>query len=114
MRVICIKGLELWTHIGIPEEERMREQRVLIDVRMELASHERGTGDDLSGSIDYEMVARRVRLLAQSPHRTLEKFGEDIVTALLQEKNAKHIEIILHKFILPGTGEVSVTVARNR
>lgn len=110
--IISIHSLELWTRIGVPNLERAIPQRILANIRVEGAWGVAGATDDLSDTVDYESVYRKVKMLAQGERKTLEKFGEDITAEILKEKKVQRVTVELRKFILPGTREVSLSLTR--
>ena len=57
MDAITIHNLELRTHIGVPEEERAQEQRLLISVEMNVDTASAAKSDDVAQSIDYDRVS---------------------------------------------------------
>lgn len=109
---LTIRDLKLWTHIGVLEEERKREQRILATVTLELMKQGAGESDDIKDSVDYEVIVRAIRELAKSERHTLEKFAEDIARGVLKNKSAERVTVSLRKFVLPGTEDVSLAIVR--
>lgn len=109
---LTITSFELWTRIGVPYEERSREQRILLSVQVELANGGAGTSDELKDTMDYEEITQEIRRLAKGERKTLEKLAEDIASAVLQHPHVARVTVTLRKFILPGTKEVSLTIVR--
>ena len=56
---IELRGLELFGHHGVTEEERERGQRFVYDVELEVG--ERGANDRIEDAVDYREVAATVR-----------------------------------------------------
>ena len=112
MDTITISGLELWTHIGVPEEERALEQRVLVDIVLRADCTEVAKTDDVEQGIDYFAVYNDVRNLAKEERKTIEKLAEDIASYILEHYRPEQIEVVVKKFILPGTEHVSVSIVR--
>lgn len=111
---ITLQGFELWTHIGVPEEERMAEQRIFATVTLEVKDGKGRRSDSLADTVDYEVLYRMIKELAKREHKTLEGFAEEIATMVLKDSRIAHVTVLLRKFILPGTKEASVTITRNR
>jgi FolB domain-containing protein len=108
---LTIHDLTLWTRIGVPDEERSKEQRILAAVSIDVKSGA-GEGDDLMSTVDYEKISKEIRALAREERKTLEKFAEDIARAVLNYPHATRVTVTMRKFILPGTKEVSLTIIR--
>ncbi|HLB34142.1 MAG TPA: dihydroneopterin aldolase [Chthoniobacterales bacterium] len=112
-RVIEIKGLSLMAHIGVPKEERIHAQKLLIDVRCAALLQPEELKDDLSSTVDYAAVSQRLEEIAQERSRhLLETLADEMTIALLTEFQLAWIELKIRKFILPNTEYVAVTVSR--
>ena len=116
MDILSISNLELWTHIGVTEEEREVEQRVLATLTVEVAENKAGKTDDVKDTVNYEEISDAIKEVAlrQAPgeRRTLEKFAEEIAEVVLQHKNVQSVTVELRKFVLPRTRSVSITITR--
>ena len=110
--LLTISDIELRTHIGVPEEERAQEQRLLVSIVMHIDTKKAGESDDLSKTINYEKVRFDVLDLAKKERKLIESFAEDIATMILNEHDAYNVTVTVKKFILPDTKEVSITIQR--
>lgn len=52
MDTITLRDLEVSYHIGVPDEERVHPQRLLISVEMETDITQAAAGDDLNHTIN--------------------------------------------------------------
>ena len=76
MNEICINGLRLNCHVGVPDEERAVIQELLMDVVLRPSASWENLADDLDGTIDYAAVVGDLEeLAAKSPRRLIETFG---------------------------------------
>lgn len=83
---IFLEGVRFYAFHGVNPEERVQGQRFIVDVR--LASDLRGASrtDDLSSTINYSAVYKRVKSIVEgSPRELIETLAEDIATALLTD-----------------------------
>ena len=64
---IELRGLELFGHHGVTEEERDRGQLFVYDVELEVG--ERGANDRIEDAVDYREVAATVRRVADAALR---------------------------------------------
>ena len=109
---IHISTLELWTHIGVPMEERVCEQRIFVSARItckETASQ----SDAITETIDYTEVIDAIKACSTLERKTLEKFAADIADAILAFDRVEHVEVSLTKHILPGTKGITITLSRS-
>jgi dihydroneopterin aldolase len=113
--LIRIVDLEVFAHIGVPEEERRETQRLLISLEMSFASFAPAAKtDDLSRTVNYHDVAQRVRHVAtKRPRKLLETLAEDIATEVLKSYPMQKLVLEIKKFILPDTQYVSVKIERH-
>jgi hypothetical protein len=112
-RIISIQGLEIMTHVGVPEEERAIPQRLVIDLRFAALAQPESLHDDITETIDYHAVSLRVAGISAARHRKLiETLADELAEALLIEFSLRWIEVTIRKFILPNTEWVSVTIRR--
>ena len=61
MDLLRLNGIEVPCIIGDLPEERLREQRLLVDVALELDLYVAATSDALSDTVDYAELANRIR-----------------------------------------------------
>ena len=62
MDLITIKDLEVFYHVGVPDEERERPQKLLVTIEMEHDVTKAAKSDDIADTIDYYAVSRKARL----------------------------------------------------
>tara|TARA_Y100000310_G_C20327847_1_gene643833 strand:+ start:228 stop:572 length:345 start_codon:yes stop_codon:yes gene_type:complete len=110
--IIRIHELEVWTHIGIPETERIEEQQLHVTVEIFTDTAPTAKRDDLSDAIDYDTVAKRIHEIAKTERKTLERFTEDIAQMILQEFKPNKVTVTGQKFVIPETKGVSLTITR--
>ena len=112
---ILIEGLELSSHIGVPDEERASAQRLTANLRLEPLGGLRDLGDKIENTVDYFAVAGFVKTLGLArPRRLLETLAEEIAAELLAQFPLAAVEVELRKFILPDTQFVAVAIRRER
>ncbi len=111
---INILGLEVYAHIGVPDEERARRQKLLVNLGLKLRSiGEAAVADNVALTVDYAQVANEVKDVATSrPRKLIETLAEDIATAVLAHELVREVSVEIEKFILPDTRLVSVEIKR--
>ncbi len=113
MEEIIIEGLELPTHIGVPDAERVLAQVLRADIVMRPAQSFAQMQEDVARTIDYEAVANHIRLIAaERPRRLIETLATEIADAVQGRFGAAAVSVTLRKRILPGTDAVAVRVVR--
>ncbi len=110
---IDLHGLGLVSHIGVPEEERAVPQRLEVDVTLWPVHPLAGLQEDLTRTLNYYDVAVACRDEAlRCERRLIETLAEDLCRLLLLRWPLALVRVRLHKFILPDTRAVSVTLTR--
>lgn len=112
MDVLTITDLELWIHIGVLEDERRTEQRILVTIELQGDLSPVGTTDDVRKGIDYEKLTNSVRALARTERKTIERLAEDIAAMVLQSYKPDSVKVSVWKEPLLVVRGVKVTVAR--
>ena len=112
--LIRIVDLEVFSRIGVPEEERREPQRLLVSLEMSVDSVAAAAkSDDLALTVNYYRVAQRVKALATEGERKLiETLAEELAAELLGSFAMKKIVVEIKKFVLPDARYVAVKIER--
>jgi dihydroneopterin aldolase len=113
---IEISGLSLFTHVGVTAAELEVGQRLLLDLRLDVADVDATLTDRIEDTVDYGEVCELANLVAQQrSYRTLERLCAAIADRLLEQYKATAVWVKAAKpeppLPLPVT-EVSVEVWR--
>jgi FolB domain-containing protein len=115
MGVIHICDLEVFYRVGVPDEERARPQRLLLDVQMHHDFRAAAAKDDLTKTINYFAVTQRLLKFGDGREwKLIEKLAEDVAATILNEFGAAGVRVEVKKFIIPETRYVSVAIERRR
>ena len=110
---IHIEELEISTHIGVPEEERVNPQRLTVSITLWPRHDARDLGDNIDKTINYSAVAEAAKSLARDQSVNLiETLANRLATHLLGNFDIQKIRVELRKFALPDAKHVSATVTR--
>jgi dihydroneopterin aldolase len=112
---IRIERLEVFAHIGVPEDERSQPQRLTVNITFWPTRYGAELGDDISRAVNYAAVCAETRKLVSERHdRLIETLADALAIHLLRLFEIRKIAVELRKFILPEVEFVSVTVTRDR
>ena len=113
---IAIRGLRVRCILGAREQERVREQEVVISLvlRGDLAAV--GRSDDLRDAVDYAVVSAEVRdLVARSRYYLVEALAEAVGALALRDTRIASVTVTVEK---PGAvrdaDSVAVTITRTQ
>jgi len=113
MNKIIISDLEVRCRVGVPDEERARPQRLLISVEMARDLSAALANDDLSQTIDYHAVTRRLLGFgADRSWKLIEKLAADIAAMILTEFGPDTVSVEVKKFVIPQARHVAVRLTR--
>jgi dihydroneopterin aldolase len=112
--LIRIADLEVWTRIGVPDEERAQPQRLLVTLAMSVDDvGPAARQDDVGLTINYADIAAQVKdFAAARPRRLLETFAHELADELLAAFPLRHLRLEVKKFVLPDARHVSVEIER--
>ena len=112
---IRIEQIEVFGHIGVPDDERAASQRLVFNITFWPAHNGPGLADDIARTVDYAAVCAETKNFAQGrSDRLIETLADALESHLLEAFEIQRITIELRKFILPDVEFVSVTVTRDR
>jgi FolB domain-containing protein len=115
MDTICIRDLEVFYCVGVPDEERARPQRLLLTIEMEHDFQAAATEDELGDTIDYFAVSRRLLQFGDGVHwRLIETLAVDVAQMILEEFRPIGVTVEIKKFIIPEAQYVAVRATRRR
>jgi len=110
---VKIRGLELPTFIGVPDEERADQQVLKVHVDMVPKVGFGELKDEIEGGVDYYQVSLRLKDVAlEKPRKLIETLAEDLANVVLKEFSVEHVRVEIEKFILPDTQHVGVEIER--
>lgn len=113
MDTIVIRELEVHYHVGVPDEERARPQRLLISLEIDTDFSRCAPTDDIDATINYFSVTRR--LLTYGDGRSwklIERLAVDVAEMVVRDFKPAAVRVEVQKFILPETRHVAVRVER--
>lgn len=115
---IVIKGLRAQARIGAFDDERRNPQTLVLDVALESDLSGPGHSDDLSATIDYGFVTRRlVEFVESTEVKLLERMATLVAELLLEELPVDRVTVEIGKQDPPVDEEVdsvSVRIVRSR
>ncbi len=113
MDKIIISDLEVYYHVGVPDAEREKAQRLLISVEIEHAFNKAAASDSIADTIDYFAVCQRLLHLGNGRQwKLIESLASEIADTILKEHNVKIVAVEVKKFIIPQAKYVAVSLTR--
>ena len=115
MSKITLADLEVFYHIGVPEEERAKPQRLLVSVELSFDFGPAALTDRVERSINYYEVAQDLLKFGEGRSwRLLEKLVTNIADHLLLRFKPQTVTVEVKKFPIPQARYVSASISRTR
>jgi len=112
---VHIEQLEIFAHIGVPEEERASAQRLTFTMSLWPLEEFHHFEDQIARTVDYAAVCEETKkFVGERRARLIETLADALALHLLENFKIRKITVELRKYILPETEFVSVAVTRNR
>ena len=114
MDIIFIDDLRVETLIGIYPREKAVAQTIEISLRIGSSTASAGASDDIRDTIDYAVVAERLRKELGARHfNLLEKLAEYVAAMLLDDFGAQWVQVSVAKLgMMRGVRRVGVVIER--
>ena len=114
MDIIYLHGLKVDCVIGVWEWERQIRQKITIDLDMGFDIAAAAASDELSDTLSYKDVAKRIEtFVGDSGFALVEKLAEEIAAILINEFGVRWCRVRLSKFgAVSGAGDVGVIIER--
>jgi len=111
---IHIEQLKVFARVGVPQTERARRQRLVLNITLWPARDLRDLQDRIAQTVDYSALCRDAKdfLSRQSP-KLLETLANDLASHLLLKFPVRKISVEIRKFVLKDAAYASVSVTRN-
>jgi len=102
--------------VGIYGWERRTRQTVILDIEMGTDIRRAAASDDISHTIDYKAVAKRLfSFVGESEFELVEKLAEGVATVLLEEFKVPWCRVRLNKKgAVRGVRDVGVIIERGQ
>jgi FolB domain-containing protein len=115
MPKISIVDLEVFYHVGVPDEERAQPQRLLLTIEMDSDFSAAAKTDSIADTIDYFAVSQRLLKFGDGKNwKLIEKLAADIADLILSKFKPQSVSVEVKKFPIPQARHVSVILTKKR
>jgi 7,8-dihydroneopterin aldolase/epimerase/oxygenase len=110
---IHIEQLDVFTHIGVPEEERANPQKLTVSISLWPYQQPNDLADHIERTVNYSAIAEETKNFVHDQSVCLiETLADRLASHLLKSFPIQKATIELRKFALQDAKYVSVTVTR--
>ncbi len=116
IRHVFVRDLNLMALIGIHDAEKLKPQRIIVNIDLSVQETEGPMSDDISHVVSYEIVVKKVEAIVAAGHVNLvETLAEKFAEACLKDKRVVAARVRLEKpDIIPNARSVGVEIERSR
>ena len=115
---VRIEQLEVFTVIGVLENERKGLQRLMVSISFWPYEHAHDLADNIEKAVNYSAVAEETKRFAREQAVNLiETLADRLAAVCLAEPMVREAEITVHKPQAPvevEVADISVTIRRSR
>jgi FolB domain-containing protein len=110
---VHIEQLDVFTCVGVPEEERANPQRLTVSISFWPYQQTSDLADHIERTVNYSTVAEQTKnFLRDQSVKLIETLAEGLASHLLKNFPIQKVTIELRKFPLQDAKYVSITVSR--
>ena len=115
MDQLKLNGIEVECIIGDLPEERENEQRLLVDVALDIELADAAESDRLEDTVDYALLVGNIReALEEAQCRLLERAAGVVADVCLSDPRVERVTVGVRKFgSVSGLGSAEVKVTRS-
>jgi 7,8-dihydroneopterin aldolase/epimerase/oxygenase len=111
---IHIEQLDVFTRIGVPEEERANPQKLTVSISLWPYQQTGDLADHIERAVNYSTVAEETKNFVRDQSVSLiETLADRLASHLLKSFPIHKVTIELRKFALPDAKYVSITLTRS-
>lgn len=112
---IRIHDLEVHFRVGVPDQERLQPQRLLLAIDLMIGFENAAATDQVRDTIDYDALSRRLAQFGEGRSwKLIETLATDLADLILAEFRPDAVTVEVRKMVLPNAAYVSATVSRLR
>jgi FolB domain-containing protein len=111
---IHIEQLDVFTRIGVPEEERAKPQRLTVSISFWPYQQPGDVADHIERAVNYSTVAEETKsFMLDQTVNLIETLADRLASHLLKIFPIQKVTIELRKFALQDAKYVSATITRS-
>lgn len=116
VRHVFVRDLECMALIGIYDQEKIKPQRIIVNIDLSVQETDGPMADDISHVVSYEIIAKKVEMILAEGHTNLvETLCEKIAQSCLKDKRVLAARVRVEKpDIIPNARSVGVEIERGR
>ena len=112
---IFIKNLILPCKVGVTEEERVKNQNIILDVEIFCGLSRAGASDDFDQTIDYFALMKDITtVVTKGEFKLLESIGENVASLVLKDRRVLSVTLAVKKEKYSQNPVLGIEISRER
>jgi 7,8-dihydroneopterin aldolase/epimerase/oxygenase len=115
-RRVFVRDLEIMASIGVFEVEHRYEQRIVVNLDLQVRDDYDGHSEKLGQVLDYSVIVAKVEAIAHAGHvKLIETLAERFADACLSDARVLEVRVQIEKpDIMPSCRSVGIEIIRQR
>jgi 7,8-dihydroneopterin aldolase/epimerase/oxygenase len=116
LRHVFVRDLEVEALIGIYDHEKLKPQRIIVNIDLSVKEPKGKVRDDISHVVSYEIIAKKVESIVEEGHIGLvETLCEKIAQSCLKDRRVVAARVRVEKpDVIANAKSVGVEIERAR
>ena len=116
LRHVFVRDLTMLALIGIHDAEKIKPQRIVVNIDLSVQESETPMPDDISHVVSYEIIVKKCEAIVAEGHVNLvETLADKFADACLKDKRVVAARVRIEKpDIIPNARSVGVEIERVR
>jgi dihydroneopterin aldolase len=116
IRHVFVRDLTLLALIGIHDAEKIKPQRIIVNIDLSVKEDDGPMIDDISHVVSYEVIVKKCEAIVAEGHVNLvETLAEKFAEACLKQRRVVMARVRIEKpDIIPNARSVGVEIERGR
>ena len=116
IRHVFVRDLTLLALIGIHDAEKIKPQRIVVNIDLSVQEMDSPMPDDISHVVSYEIIVKKCEAIVAEGHVNLvETLAEKFAETCLKDKRVVAARVRIEKpDIIPNAKSVGVEIERSR
>ncbi len=115
-RRVFVRDLEIMASIGVFEVEHRYEQRIIVNLDLQVRDDYDGVSEKLAQVLDYSVIVAKIEAIAQAGHvKLIETLAERFAITCLDDERVLSARVRIEKpDIMPSCRSVGIEIERCR
>ena len=116
LRHVFVRDLEIMALIGIYDHEKLKPQRIIVNIDLSVKEDKGYMPDDISHVVSYEIIVKKIETILAEGHTNLvETLCDKFAQACLRDQRVVAARVRIEKpDIIPNARSVGVEIERTR